>query len=58
MEYMATVAVMPEVKIKDAYKKAVKKINEKYKDKKAEANDEETNWNWKNWPKPGKISDC
>ena len=42
LEYTAVVAVAPEVKIKDSYKKAVKKINENYKDKKAEATDDET----------------
>lgn len=42
LEYVARVAVMPEVKIKDSYKKAVKKINENYKDKKAEATEDET----------------
>lgn len=39
--FKAQVAVMPEVKIKDKYKKAVKKINVEHKEKKAEINDDE-----------------
>lgn len=42
LEYTARAAVMPEIKIKDSYKKAIKKINKNYKDKKAEATDDET----------------
>lgn len=41
LQFVARVAVMPEMKIKESYKKDSKKINEKYKDKKAEASEEE-----------------
>jgi len=43
LEFSARVAVVPEVKIKDEYKKEIKKINEEYKDKKNEIKDEELN---------------
>lgn len=39
--FKAQVAIMPEVKLKDKYKKAVKKINAEHKEKKAEINDDE-----------------
>jgi len=41
LEYFARVAVIPEVKIKDEYKKEIKKINGEYKDKKVEIKGEE-----------------
>lgn len=41
--FKAIVAVMPEAKVNDNYKKAIKKINEEYKDKKTEAGEEEIN---------------
>lgn len=41
LKYKATVSVMPEVKVKDSYLKAVKKVNEEFKDKKPEAKEEE-----------------
>ncbi len=39
--FKAIVAVMPEVKVNDDYKKSIKKINEEYKSKTAEAGEDE-----------------
>ncbi len=39
--FKANVAVMPEVELKEKYKKAIKKINAEHKEKKAEINDDE-----------------
>lgn len=39
LTFTATVAVMPEIKIKEAYKKAIKKINGEYRDKSPEIGD-------------------
>lgn len=41
LEYKATVAVMPEVSLKNGYKKAVKKINEEYKSKNGSVSDDD-----------------
>jgi len=41
LEYTASVAVMPEVKINEKYKKEIAKINKDYKDKKSEVSDDE-----------------
>lgn len=41
LKYKGAVAVMPDVKISEDYRKAIKKINENYKDKKAEVSENE-----------------
>lgn len=41
LKYKVTVAVMPEVKVKEAYVKAVKKVNETFKDKSPKVDDDE-----------------
>lgn len=43
LEFIARVAVMPEVKLNEKYKEAVKKINQKSKEKKVEVKDEDVN---------------
>lgn len=41
LEYVARVAVMPELEIKNSYKKDIKKINEQYKDKTPDVTEDE-----------------
>lgn len=41
LEYVARAAVMPEIAVDEKYKKAIGKINQEYKDKKAEISEEE-----------------
>jgi len=41
LEYIARVAVMPELEIKNSYKKDIKKINEEYKDKTPDVSEDE-----------------
>jgi trigger factor len=41
LEYVARVAVLPQIEIKEAYKKDIKKINQEYVDKTAEPSEDE-----------------